>query len=202
MNPGRTRILMILVAVLTAIAIWLVPVDRQEQPPSLPSLPSQPGKVEKLPLPAAEGSLEEPEEALEEAGITALLNGGDNARDFLAGQRADQGEPDVGRVFTEAQRRQEDGKLEDAYLLYRYAARHGHAEAAFILGTQADPAFHEAAGGYLPQADAAQAFKWYSLAQAAGNGEAGERLQELRERLQQDAADGDAQAGRLLLQWR
>ena len=94
------------------------------------------------------------------------------------------------------------GNLEDAYLLYRFAARNGQAQAALILGTQADPAFHAAAAGYLPDADPAQAYKWYSVAAAAGNDKAVQQLQALRKRMQQEAAAGDEQARRLLLQWR
>ena len=37
---------------------------------------------------------------------------------------------------------------------------------------------------------------------AAGEAEAGQRLQALRQQLERDAAGGDEQAGRLLLQWR
>ena len=40
------------------------------------------------------------------------------------------------------------------------------------------------------------------MAAAAGNDEAEQRLRGLRERVQQDAAAGDEQARRLLLQWR
>jgi len=201
MTPGRTRVLMILVVILTAVAIWLVPVDKQESPPTHPSLPSEPGKVEKLPLPSPENTV--PDQALPstDTGISAVINGGDSARDFLARQRAGGNEPDNELVFTEAEQRQDEGRLEDAYLLYRYAARHGNARAAFILGTQADPAFHDTAGGYLPDPDTAQAFKWYSLAAEAGDKEAGPRLESLHARLLQEAKDGNAQARRLLLQW-
>jgi hypothetical protein len=204
---------MVLVAVITGIAIWLVPVDKKEPPPSLPALPAAPGKVEKLPLPAAdalpqagaEAEQESPEveqESPEADGtITEVLNGGDGARTYLAGLRAAGAEPDAGVVLAEAQRRQADGKLEDAYLLYRFAARHGESQAALILGTQADPAYHDRAGSYLPEPDEMQAFKWYSVAADAGSEEASRRLKDLRKRVQQDAAGGDAQARRLLLQW-
>ena len=96
---------------------------------------------------------------------------------------------------------QNEGNLLDAYLLYRFAARHGQAQAALILGTQADPAYHAAASSYLPEAEPAQAYKWYSVAATAGSEEATLRLQNLHKRVQQDAAVGDEQARRLLLQW-
>jgi TPR repeat protein len=105
-------------------------------------------------------------------------------------------------VFAEAERMQGEGNLEDAYLLYRFAARHGQAQAALILGTQADPAFHAAASGYLPEPNPGQAYKWYNVAAVAGNDEAALSLQALRKRVQQDAEAGDEQARRLLFQWR
>jgi TPR repeat protein len=107
----------------------------------------------------------------------------------------------VNVVFAEAERLQGEGNLEDAYLLYRYAARHGQAQAAMNLGTQADPAFHTAVTSYLPESEPGQAYKWYSTAAVAGNEEAPQRLLALRKRVQQDAANGNEQAQRLMLQW-
>ncbi len=224
-SPGRTKGLMVLVAVITAIAIWLVPVDDKQAPPSLPSMTSAPESSEKLALPpAGETSGEQalpptteisgtqtlpPAEGTSEAltlppppgGIATVTNGGDVARAFIYKLRADGSQPDADVVFTEAERMQGEGNLLDAYLLYRFAARHGQTQAALILGTQADPAYHAAASSYLPEAEAAQAYKWYSVAATAGNEEATLRLQDLHKRVQQDAAAGDEQARRLLLQW-
>lgn len=134
-------------------------------------------------------------------GIVAVIDGGDRARAFIAEAREGETPLDADVVFTEAERMQGEGRLEDAYLLYRFAARHGHAQAALILGTQADPAHHAEAESYLPEPESAQAYKWYSMAATAGNEEAALRLQVLYGRLQQDAASGDDQARRLLLQW-
>lgn len=201
-SPARTKALMALVAVITAIAIWLVPVDKQPSTPSLPSLPSAADSSESLPLPPATDTAEELTLPPPPGGIATITNGGDRARAFIYDLRADGAQPDAGVVFAEAERMQGAGNLEDAYLLYRFAARNGQAQAALILGTQADPAFHAAAAGYLPDADPAQAYKWYSVAAAAGNDKAVQQLQALRKRMQQDAAAGDEQARRLLLQWR
>ena len=224
-SPGRTKGLMVLVAVITAIAIWLVPVDDKQAPPSLPSMPSAPESSEKLALPpAGETSGEQalppaaeisgtqalpPAEGTSEAlalppppgGIATVTNGGDGARAFIYKLRADGAQPDTDVVFADAERMQNEGNLLDAYLLYRFAARHGQAQAALILGTQADPAYHAAASSYLPEAEPAQAYKWYSVAATAGSEEATLRLQDLHKRVQQDAAAGDEQARRLLLQW-
>ena len=224
-SPGRTKGLMVLVAVITAIAIWLVPVDDKQAPPSLPSMPSAPESSEKLALPpAGETSGEQalppaaeisgtqalpPAVGTSEAlalppppgGIATVTNGGDGARAFIYKLRADGAQPDADVVFAEAERMQNQGNLLDAYLLYRFAARHGQAQAALILGTQADPAYHAAASSYLPEAEPAQAYKWYSVAATAGSEEATLRLQDLHKHVQQDAAAGDEQARRLLLQW-
>ena len=190
LNPRRTRVLMVLVVVITAIAIWLVP-DGEEQAPtmSLPSLPSVPETSEELALPPPTG------------GIATVTNGGDGARAYLYELRASGAQPDADVVFTEAERLQGEGNLEDAYLLYRFAARHGQPQAALNLGTQADPAFHTTTISYLPEPEPGQAYKWYSAAAEAGNEEAPQRLLALRQRVQQDAANGNEQAQRLLLQW-
>ena len=187
-SPGLSRVLMASVIVITAIAIWLVPVD-DKQAPQLPSLSSAPESAEDLLLPPPPG------------GIATVTNGGDRARAFIYDLRAGGAAPDVDVVFAEAERLQGEGNREDAYLLYRFAARHGQVQAALILGTQADPAFHATASGYLPEPEPAQAYKWYSIATTAGNEEAAVRLQDLHKRVQQNAANGDEQARRLLLQW-
>ena len=214
LTPGRTRALMVLVAVITGIAMWLVPVDEKQSPPSLPPLPSAPAVPGTLPMPSAADTSEEftqpsAEDTLEAlplppptGGIATVTNGGDRARAFIYELRAAGAQPDASAAFAEAERMQRAGNLEDAYLLYRYAARHGEVQAALVLGTHADPAYHATATGYLPEPDPGQAYKWYSVAETAGNAEAVQRLQELRKRVQQDAEAGDEQARRLLLQWR
>jgi hypothetical protein len=194
---------MVLVAVITGLAIWLVPVDEEQAPPSLPALPSAPETSEALPLPS-EAHVSEELQLPPPAGgsIAAITTGGDGARNLLYELRATGAEPDPEVVFAEAERMQGAGDLEDAYLLYRFAARHGQAQAALALGTQADPAFHTAATSFLPEPDAGQAYKWYSVAAAADSETAVQRLQDLRKRVQQEALAGDEQAKRLLLQWR
>jgi len=192
---------MVLVVIITGIAMWLVPVDEKQEPPSLPPLPSASGTPEALPLPSAAATSEELQLPPPTGGIATVTNGGDRARAFIYELRANGGQDDADVAFAEAERMQGAGNLEDAYLLYRFAARQGQAQAALILGTQADPAFHSEETGYLPEPDPAQARKWYSVAAAAGNEEAALRLQGLHQQVQQDAAAGDKQARRLLLQW-
>ena len=184
--PRRHKALMAAVAVATLIAVWLVP-DDNKQPTSLPELPVTPQVDVDLP-PLADGS-------------AAVARAGDRARVFIADLRSGPTEPDPDTVFVEAQRLQAEGDSVDAYLLYRFAARHGQPQAALNLGTQADPAFHTTTISYLPEPEPGQAYKWYSTAAEAGNEEAPQRLLALRQRVQQDAANGNEQAQRLLLQW-
>ena len=58
-SPRRTRLLMVLVAVITAIAIWLVPVDKDHTPSLPPAQPSAPDTSEALPQPSATIASEE-----------------------------------------------------------------------------------------------------------------------------------------------
>jgi hypothetical protein len=196
--PPRTKALMVLIAVVTLVAIWLVPGEEQEAPPSLPEMASAPQAEQPVPLPLPpvreEQSLEEPDSAPQREG--------DTARSIVAELRADNTQPEPGELFARAEQLQSEGQLEDAYLLYRLAARQGHPQAALVLGTQADPAFYATETSVLPEADPQQAYKWYSAAAETGNEEAAQRLQTLRAYVEQAAADGDAAAARLMLQWR
>jgi len=202
LTPGRTRALMVLVAVVTAIAIWLVPVDEKQSPLSLPPPPSTPDTSVPLPLPADTDAPEALPLPPPPGGVATIANGGDRARAFIYELQADGAQPDADVVFAEAERMQAAGNLEDAYLLYRFAARHGQQQAAMTLGTSADPAFHTEVTSYLPEPDPGQAYKWYHMAAAAGNDEAVQRMQDLHQRVQKEAAAGDEQSRRLLLQWR
>jgi hypothetical protein len=186
----RTEILMAAVAIVTILAIWLVPSQHEEAPPALPQLTTAAPPME------AENAPSSPADA-----TSASAMPGDRARAIIAGLRADGGKPDPAEVFANAQRLQDEGHPEDAYLLYRYAANNGEAQAALLLGTRADPAYYTAAGNILPEPEPEQAIKWYRMASAEGNAEAVARLQALRGRLEQASASGDAQADRLLLLW-
>ena len=183
--PLLHKALMAAVAVATLLAVWLVPGDKQ--PTSLPELPVTPQVDVDLP-PLAEGS-------------AAVERAGDRARAFIADLRNSPTEPDPDTTFVEAERLQAEGYSVDAYLLYRFAARHGHGQAALLLGTQADPAFHSAANLDSLNNEPEQAYKWYSMAVDAGVEEAAARLQALRKRVEQSAAAGDERAQRLMLLW-
>jgi len=190
--PPRAKALMVLVAVVTIVAVWLVPSDKKEAPPALPEMATPPQAEQAIPLPPA---------ATDEGEGTTIVRAGDRARAIIARLRAENTEPDPGEVFAQAEQLQSENQVDDAYLLYRFAARQGHAQAALVLGSQADPAFYTSETSMLPKPDPQQAYKWYRVAAAAGNEEAAARLQGLRERVEQSAADGNGPARRLMLQW-
>ena len=49
----RSEALMVLVVIVTAIAIWMVPADKDKAPPSLPQLPAPGPEAERAPSAAA-----------------------------------------------------------------------------------------------------------------------------------------------------
>jgi TPR repeat protein len=172
--PAGYKALMAAIAVVTIIAVWLVPGNEQATPPPLPQLPGTQKADMDLPKPAGRGG--------------AVIRDGEMARAFIASLRSGHSEFDPDTVFVEAERLQGEGHIVDAHLLYRFAARHGHGQAALVLGTQADPAFYAETSPDTLQDNPEQAYKWYSMAAAAGVNEA--------------ASAGDERAQRLLLLWK
>ena len=186
-TPFIYKALMVSVAVVTLLAVWLVPDNDQPTPPPLPELPGAQKGVAGLPqLPD---------------GSKAIIRDGDRARIFVASLRSNDEEHDPDTIFVEAKRLQDEGYSVDAHLLYRFAARHGHGQAALALGTQADPAFYAATSPDTLQDNPEQAYKWYSMAAAAGIEEAVTRLQELRQNVELSASAGDERSQRMLLLW-
>lgn len=182
---------MLLVAVATAVAVWLVPSDDVEV-------------VDLPPSPPAETAVPEPQ-VPPPASVTAppapVIPGapGATARALIAAQRQ-AGKPDPKAAYLKARELANADQTEDAYLLDFYAARLGHADAAFLLGEQADPV-HWQAGGMLQAPAPEQALKWYRAAANVGHAEAEQRLAALRAWADAAAQDGDADAQRLMLAW-
>jgi len=131
---------------------------------------------------------------------TGPLPPGAAARRLIAFLRS-QSPLDLERAFAAAQAHQAKGRIDDAYLLYFFAAREGHGLAAMALGQQADPAYFSEAG-LFKRADEMQAYKWYTQAKLAGIEKAGPSLAALRQRLADTADAGDERARRILLQWK
>lgn len=122
------------------------------------------------------------------------------AREVISAQQQEQA-PDYAATLEQARSLRADGNLADAQLLYFYAARGGHAPAAFELAELYDPLHFDPSASLMEQPDAFQAFKWYQEAARAGDQQASARLQDLQLWAQQAAEDGDIDAEQLLLQW-
>ncbi len=217
-EPPRRRgpwKLIVIVALLTLIGVWLVPGERPEDVSKLTGRPA--GTAPSLlgdgptdvpaPTSATQGTAETASQGVAESATETAVETqpvddrpGSRARALIAKMRAD-GDIRLDDVFGAAQQAQRDGQLADAYLLYFFAAREGHAAAALALGTQADPASRDPANSVFESADLNQAHKWYQIAAQHGDAEAQQRLADLRGRIEQLAASGDPQAQRISLLW-
>jgi TPR repeat protein len=196
----RLPILIAAVIIATGIAVWLVP-EQEDSPPK-----SAPKTTVALPAPET-GPHQQAEtppiaEAKAPSRIQTETRPGEYARTLIARLRNNDPGNAGPEAFAAALQQSEAGRKEDAYLLYFFAAKQGHAEAALTLGTQTDPAYFDPESGIHDEADPAQAHKWYRMAVDNGNAEAERRLASLFERVEKQAAAGDEQARRLLLQWR
>ena len=175
------------IAIAALLALWLVMGDKQPTPPPLPDLPTP--------------QMTDADLFQQMEGDPAGIREGDRARTFIVSLRSDSAEPDPDAVFVEAMRLQGEGYAVDAYLLFRFAARHGHGQAAMVLGNQADPAYRDADIPDSLKNQPDQAYKWYSIAAEEGIEEASAHLQDLRKRMEHSASNGDENAQRLLLLW-
>ncbi|HLU07486.1 MAG TPA: hypothetical protein VKZ91_13080 [Woeseiaceae bacterium] len=168
----------LLAAVVVLVVVWLG--SREPAPEPIP----EPGR---------------PVDTVEPA--ESPVERGDSAREIIA--ELSSGEPGAAypQAYERAQEFQADGRPADAMLLYFFAARGGHADAAFDLATFNDPNHHAETSSLMNEPDAFQAYRWYRQAEEAGHAAASERLAELRTWAERAAGTGDAEAERLLLQW-
>ncbi len=206
----------IVVVLLTTLAVWLVPDDEeQDAKKPLPQLGSvlrpvdskdqagppqdkaPAGKGEAVREPAtrdmAGGAIGRPEMKDQAA------QGEMDARSMIAQLRQEQGNTGQ-QAFDAAEKQRSTGNNADAYLLYFFAAKQGHGEAAFTLGTQSDPTYFTSVNSALDGPDSGQAIKWYQLAIDAGNKDARQNLMELAKRIKQQAEAGSGEAKLLMLQ--
>ncbi len=147
---------------------------------------------------AADESAPSTTEAAPTESVVSLTDG-DAAREIIASQRSDSRPlSELNRLANEYQ---QQGRVTDAYLLWFYAARQGDGEAAFALATLHDPNHFKPGSSLLTEADATQAYKWYSAAAHQSIPQAAERLQALHATLKAQAETGDLSARRLLLNW-
>lgn len=86
--------------------------------------------------------------------------------------------PAAAAAQEEAQRFADAGQVQAAFILRKYAAQAGSADAALEMGRTYDPASHEP-GGVIEAPDAEAAAGWYERAAEAGNVDAMVRLGEM-----------------------
>jgi hypothetical protein len=128
-----------------------------------------------------------------------LVPPGMRARQYIAKLRS-AGKPyPLSEVFEKAQQYRGEGSLADAHLLYFFAAREDHLAAMMTMGEMSDPILFRAEDSLLDQADAVQAYKWYSKAAELGQPFASRRLDDLGYWANKAAAKGNAEASQLLL---
>jgi len=193
----------IVVVLLTILAVFLVPDDEEKDAKKpLPQLGSalrpldskDPAEPSQDAVPAEKGGAMSRPEMDDQATQGAM-----GARSMIAQLRQEQGNTGQ-QAFKEAEKQRSTGNTADAYLLYFFAAKQGHGEAAFILGTQSDPTYFTSVNSALDGPDQGQAIKWYKMAIDAGNKDAKQNLKELAKRIKQQAEAGSGEAKRLMLQ--
>ncbi|MCH9697156.1 MAG: AAA family ATPase [Gammaproteobacteria bacterium] len=128
---------------------------------------------------------------------------GSSARAFIAAMEASGQTINLNLINDQALMLSKQNQPVDAYLLDFYAARRGHAEAAFRLAQLSDPATQSQRNGRseFAKADITQARKWYEQARLAGHPKAEQFLNQMRKQLRDKADTGDEYAQRLMLQF-
>nr|VFK38524.1 MAG: hypothetical protein BECKSD772F_GA0070984_102527 [Candidatus Kentron sp. SD]VFK48284.1 MAG: hypothetical protein BECKSD772E_GA0070983_11198 [Candidatus Kentron sp. SD]VFK80421.1 MAG: hypothetical protein BECKSD772D_GA0070982_11133 [Candidatus Kentron sp. SD] len=133
---------------------------------------------------------------------TAVVGGGRQAREMIGNLREQGKKINLDQVFRRAKQFENERMLEDAYLMYFFAATQGHADSAMVLGTMYDPNHIQKSVGIIDEPDWGQAHKWYLKAVEGGNSAARKRLESLRRQVENAADKGDVEAARVVLQWR
>jgi general secretion pathway protein A len=128
---------------------------------------------------------------------------GSAARAYIADLEDSGGDIDLDVIFDQAELLNKQNQPVDNYLLNFYAAKRGHANAAFRLAQMADPATFSQGSKMLMfnKANVTQANKWYSQAALAGHPKAARYLKAMRARIITEAATGDEKAQRQALQF-
>lgn len=210
-NSRKTGIIIAAIVVLTLLAVWLVPSDKPKHADiPLPAAKPAPATEQQQAQPAADQAqvqaATEPmpapatDEATADTPGETVYREGQEAREFITMTR--QNDAPMDTLFRKAEELSQSGKAADAYLLYFQAARQGHARSSIALAKQADPAFFTPDNSILDKPNITQARKWYQAAIDAGDNRAAELLENLQLHVQTQAAAGDPEASRLLLQWK
>lgn len=196
--------LIIVIAVITAIGVWLVP---SQTPPEPDQPPAGTGVEPAAPslLPVEEPPAARPDQQTQTPAVSPTAAPTDDrpgamARALIAEARAGDS-VDLNKLYETARTAQAEGRLSDAYLLYFFSSRFGHAESALQLAAQADPATRDPENSVFAEPDLRQAHKWYQVAAQYGSAEGQAQLDSLQRRIEKMAADGDQTAQRISLLW-
>ncbi len=185
-RPGKNPLIWVAIIVLGLIIYIFVGSDRGGK------------QTEPLPLQETDKATSEPEQ---EVDVTrqAPPAPGHVAREYISGIRQ-QGKPyPYAELMQKAAAYSSEGSLADAHLLYFFAAREGHLAAMMTMAEMTDPLLFSAQNNLLDEADAIQAYKWYSQALEQGHEPARARLVQLHEWAKTEADNGNQVASQLLL---
>ncbi len=128
-----------------------------------------------------------------------LVPAGMRAREYIS-QLRKQGKPyPLDEVMAKAALYTSEGSLADAHLMYFFAAREGDVDAMMVMAEMSDPTLFRAEDNLLDQADAVQAYKWYSQSLEKGFEPARARLENLGQWAKDEARYGNTAAQQLLL---
>lgn len=205
---GGVGIWIAIVAIVTVIAVLLVPGEEKSDRSKAPLPPMERPSL----LASSEGSASEGANRASVPGATtekvpsvdaaASEPRGPGAAARTLIRKAQANPPvDLEALWEHARRFEEQRQLDDAYLLYYFTASRGYGPAAMKLGREADPAGFRP-GGLFEKPDELQAHKWYRIAARAGIKEAEAALQVLRVRVEKAAAQGSERAHGLMLLWK
>ena len=201
--------LIVIVVLLTLIGVWLVPSETTDEDTGTAETRETTGGDQTEPADTAPSLLDQDTASVPAASLDADTTPseteidnrpGAKARALIAQMRAS-GQIDLDAVFSAAEGAQAEGEFADAYLLYFFAARDGHAQSALALGRQADPQNHDPGNSVFDTPDLNQAHTWYQVAAQNGNDDGRQQLSALRERIERQAAKGDPEAQRISLLW-
>ncbi|GEM_PF-1419829 len=126
---------------------------------------------------------------------------GFQARRFLEDLEIAGQQDDLDEVVRQAEIFSQAKFTSDAYLLYFYAARKNHPDAAFTLGQFNDPATFNLNPSIIDRPNVTQARKWYNIAESSGHPDASKSLRQLRQYIKDQANSGNQLSQLLKSSW-
>ncbi len=221
-NPMPMIITVLLILILLAGGIWwyLKNQDQAPQNPTTNTQESSPTSNEQAPAePEIKSEDAKPEEAKPEeqdktdtstpevnnqatgANTAKTLSPMQQARDFLRQDNQGQASLDLAQSLQiQSQKEPSAENLDALFLLLEDAAQKNIPEAMLMVAKYYDPSNTEPKGSI--EADANEAYAWYTKALAAGVSDATKHLDQLKTWAKQAASNGDKTAHDLLTRWK